>query len=1333
MKIFCNKKTFVFITIMLFFSTCFYPSVVGNEKQSTKMKDLQIIKEDVSNEYIVRDNPMLNIQEVINLDYNGHCTVQFKMVMPASPFADIYQEFLNFSIDTDIDEEHAIPVPSYAETYSTLISQSNNWTSNQCFIYPSYNNVKEQIVQGIIQEQFHSFGILINENSVDIRMWGVYGGVCGIIFHASGDFQNTWDGNDWTAYIGPLDTNHSFDRASYNLLKIGYLQDMIRSSNFAENQKYICNWDTTFNFDFPIKNQREIFGKGWVQDFGNGTFISANIDLITSKSFVLSEQLIVDKNPVIFSVDDLLSDGFLCYKIFNVKCGLPKTSYLIRTNRGFFERLSTFNIDWSINLMDLNYTIHLFDDAPFKIDLHLHQEHTISGCISGKWGWFDLKNFKTWMQIDTEIDLGVELKLEASSTIPVFNQTLFTLENNFIFIIGVIPIDTKVVYQVNPKLEISVVAAADITIPINFTGSVKAGVGWKKKDGWYPISDANLHCDVGSPEVNLNAYFEIKPSVGFKVSLIFYEVAGPSFTISPFIILRYYVLGQNSGKWVQMVGIDILVGISWSSTLKSMLDLEDVDRPVLTIWLFISDDANPPPLYDVWVLGIRSPLKSYLTEEITFYVDVVNIGTTSIYTQLELKEYNGSSYNIINSTSTTLGPNEFKSLKLTWNTSLENVFPFHNHNHLIRAEASIPYPYQDGNISNNVANSNTFIEILDMSVIDIHVPSYQTNVIEGQTVDIYVDIENSGFTDIKRVPTFAYYNDPFEKIGDTWCDCMKLESDFLASDQKELHFTWDTLGVNSGTYLLSSESTIMDYEINRTNNLISNGSVTITASTNNPPTIPQLIYPPSFATDVDIDVVLAWNPSFDPDFDPVKYDVYFGDNQTPVMVAKDLDVLIFNPQDILKFDTTYYWKVIAWDNNGASNASPIWSFTTQYGNHIFLKYGWNWISFNVIPFENNMLSIVQPLVDEGSLEIMQDGGTGVIWPDYGINTIGDMDITEGYKVKVNWDTTLSVRGIPVRLPVNISLSEGWNLIGYPNDCSQNALDVVQSLIDEGSLITVKNSGNELIFYNGSSWINEIGDFEPNHGYYVKVNQDTSLSIFDIVPPNSPPEPPIIIGPFEGLVGVMYEYVCTCIDPDGDEVFYWVDWGDGSTEEWIGPFESGSDIVFSHIWEFPGEYFIVSQVMDVYGAVSDLSDLFIVNIEGEDTIPPESWIEPSGDLIPPGMPVFADQLFHLMSFDEGSGVDYIFCNIFWYGALYWNGEFQAEDWFILEEFGIIEGDVIIEFYAVDFAGNTEESQIHYFEIIPKFKKNFSPFILIHNDMYININEIQNFKGDIKIFN
>ena len=47
--------------------------------------------------------------------------------------------------------------------------------------------------------------------------------------------------------------------------------------------------------------------------------------------------------------------------------------------------------------------------------------------------------------------------------------------------------------------------------------------------------------------------------------------------------------------------------------------------------------------------------------------------------------------------------------------------------------------------------------------------------------------------------------------------------------------------------------------------------------------------------------------------------------------------------------------------------------------------------------------------------------------------------------------------------------------------------------------------------------------------------------------NEPPYAPIINGPTYGKTGTEYNYTFSTIDPDGDDVYYYIHWGDGNYE------------------------------------------------------------------------------------------------------------------------------------------------------------------------------------------
>ena len=75
--------------------------------------------------------------------------------------------------------------------------------------------------------------------------------------------------------------------------------------------------------------------------------------------------------------------------------------------------------------------------------------------------------------------------------------------------------------------------------------------------------------------------------------------------------------------------------------------------------------------------------------------------------------------------------------------------------------------------------------------------------------------------------------------------------------------------------------------------------------------------------------------------------------------------------------------------------------------------------------------------------------------------------------------------------------------------------------------------------------------------------------------------PTIDGPTSGDIGVEYDYDFTTNDPENDEIWLWIKWGDGDEELWEGPYDSGETVTFSHAWYEEGEYSITAKSKDVW--------------------------------------------------------------------------------------------------------------------------------------------------------
>jgi hypothetical protein len=101
--------------------------------------------------------------------------------------------------------------------------------------------------------------------------------------------------------------------------------------------------------------------------------------------------------------------------------------------------------------------------------------------------------------------------------------------------------------------------------------------------------------------------------------------------------------------------------------------------------------------------------------------------------------------------------------------------------------------------------------------------------------------------------------------------------------------------------------------------------------------------------------------------------------------------------------------------------------------------------------------------------------------------------------------------------------------------------------------------------------------------------DNQISTEQYVSMTPKPTPPQIRGPHEVKPGMPYVFNFTSTDHHNpEELRYYIEWGDGEIENWIGPYVSGETVTLTHVWSAEEEITIKAKAKNALGATSDES-------------------------------------------------------------------------------------------------------------------------------------------------
>ncbi|MCD6108845.1 MAG: PKD domain-containing protein [Thermoplasmata archaeon] len=407
---------------------------------------------------------------------------------------------------------------------------------------------------------------------------------------------------------------------------------------------------------------------------------------------------------------------------------------------------------------------------------------------------------------------------------------------------------------------------------------------------------------------------------------------------------------------------------------------------------------------------------------------------------------------------------------------------------------------------------------------------------------------------------------------------------------------------------------------------------TFTIVDNHPPNIPSNPSPQDNASNVNIDVTLSWNCSDEDVGDILTYDIYFGTNSTPPKVKTNHTNTSYKPE--IQYGKVYYWRIVAKDSHGATTTGPIWHFETipnHKPNTPSKPSGPN------SGYTNTSYSFSTSTTDPEGNKIRYyfswGDGTGE-WTNY-VHSGETVSISHvwtragSYQVKVKaqdeegaeseWSPSKTITITekppqPENNPPDTPNKPTGPIMGYTNISYNYSTkttdpdnDQVYYLFDWGDGTNTGWLGP----YNSSTAISKIHSWDKPGTYEVKArakdtnnaesqwSQTLTVTIYQQTV-NNPPNKPTISGPTTGYINHAYNYTITATDPDNDNIKYFIDWGDQTTQQTT--FEnSGSVITVSHTWTKKGFYLVRVKAIDSNNAESLWSDTLSINIQGAEAI------------------------------------------------------------------------------------------------------------------------------------
>jgi len=384
--------------------------------------------------------------------------------------------------------------------------------------------------------------------------------------------------------------------------------------------------------------------------------------------------------------------------------------------------------------------------------------------------------------------------------------------------------------------------------------------------------------------------------------------------------------------------------------------------------------------------------------------------------------------------------------------------------------------------------------------------------------------------------------------------------------------------------------------------------------------------------------------------DILSFDIYFGTSNPPPLFVSNYSTTSYHLEDYEK-NTTYYWKVVTWDNHGESCEGPLWEFTTGYnynecldtndltfssggnghwfGQKDFFYYDsdalqsdeisysqWTWLQSTV--HGPGTLSFYWNVSSEAGYDFLDFSIDGVVQCNISGNGQWEQkhfNISEGVHI-LFWNYSSDYTDID-------GLNCGWVdcvewINGTPTIPDRPRGPSKLIIGEEGTYETrsTEPHGRDLqyrfdwdadgsheysawtTFYPSGENISMSRSWTQNISCVIKVQARDIYGYTSVwseglrvdVTSNHQPNAPTISGNSQGQVKKEYIYHVSSVDPEEQNVSLFIDWGDETNTSWLSPIPSGSVISLTHAWDEKGTYIVKAKAKDTMNKESNWTTL-----------------------------------------------------------------------------------------------------------------------------------------------